>query len=301
MEVFGVCARVWLSTIPIFIIFLFSQNTYWNNVFISDLTSSFAFMIITSVLVVGLLPVLESLFHVMTDITLMEYMDPNNDLLRRLSIESPGTYQHCLVVGSLAEAAAQAIGANGLFCRVATLYHDIGKLFNPHYFTENQLGGFNIHQLLTPIESAQVIIAHVVEGEQLARQHGLPQTFIDVIREHHGTTLVYYFYAKQVEHAGGDVDAVDEAQFRYPGPTPRTKESAIIMIADTVEAASRSLDEVNEEILTELVDRLIAEKEEEGQFDNCLLTFEELGIVKRTIVKTIGVTRHMRVKYPKKA
>jgi len=299
-EVFVVCAKVWLCCIPIFFVYNFAQDSFWSIFIISDLTSTFAFLILTSILIVGLLPILESIFHVMTDITLMEYMDPNSELLRRLSVEAPGTYQHCLVVGSIAEAAAQAIGANGLFCRVSTLYHDIGKLFNPHYFTENQMGGFNIHQLLTPLESTQVIIAHVVEGEALARKYSLPQSFIDIIREHHGNTLVYYFYCKQVEQMGGDVDAVDEAQFRYPGPKPRSKESAIIMMADTVEAASRSLEDVSEKTITDLVNRLIGEKVDDGQFDDCKLTFEEFGIVKQTIVRTLAVARHLRIKYPQK-
>ncbi|MBF5059763.1 HD family phosphohydrolase [Candidatus Neptunochlamydia vexilliferae] len=299
-EVFAVCGKVWLSCIPIFFVYNFSLNVFWNIYVVSDLMSTFVFLALTSILVVGLLPMLESIFHVMTDITLMEYMDPNNELLRRLSVEAPGTYQHCLVVGSISEAAAQAIGANGLFCRVSTLYHDIGKLFNPHYFTENQMGGFNIHQLLTPQESAQVIITHVTEGEVLARKHGLPQSFIDVIREHHGNTLVYYFYCKQVEQMGGDSDSVDEKLFRYPGPKPRSKESAIIMMADTIEAASRSLENADEEAITELVNRLIAEKLEDGQFDDCQLTFEEFGTVKRTIIKSLSVARHLRIKYPNK-
>ena len=179
-----------------------------------------------------------------------------------------------------------------------TLYHDIGKLFNPHYFTENQLGGFNIHQLLTPAESTHVIIAHVSEGEALARKHYLPQSFIDVIREHHGTTMVYYFYCKQVEQMGGDATKVNEKVFRYPGPKPRSKESAIIMIADTVEAASRSMDEVTEESVAEMIDKLVAEKAEDGQFDECQLTFEELGRVKKALVKALMVTRHLRIKYP---
>ena len=299
-EVFAVCAKVWVMMIPIFFVFLFAQDTYWNEEVGVDLSSSFVFLFITAILVVGLLPVLESVFGVMTDITLVEYMDPNNDLLRRLSIEAPGTYQHSLVVGSIAEAAAQAIGANGLFCRVAALYHDIGKLFNPHYFTENQMGGFNIHQLLTPLESTQVIIAHVTEGAALAKKHGIPASFIDIIMQHHGTTLVYYFYRKQVEQMGGDESAVDASQFRYPGPKPKSKESVIIMVADTVEAASRSLENVNEDSIEELVNKLVDDKQREGQFDECNLSFEELQIVKRTIIKTLAVTRHIRVRYPEK-
>ena len=299
-EVFSVLAKVWLLCIPVVIAFNLGENVFVPMHLFQDLISSLIFITIIAVLIIGLLPLLESLFHVMTDMTLMEYMDPNNELLRRLSVEAPGTYQHCLVVGNLAESASRAIGANGLFCRVATLYHDIGKLFNPHYFTENQLGGFNIHQLLTPLESTQVIIAHVPEGEALARKHRLPQSFIDVIREHHGTTLVYYFYHKQVEQMEGDEAKVDEKLFRYPGPKPHTKESAIIMLADTVEAASRSLDEINEEALIAMVEKLVREKSDDGQLDECQLTFEELGIVKKTLVKTLSITGHLRVKYPEK-
>lgn len=297
-EVFSVFGKVWLCCIPLIIAFNLSENVLWGKNVLIDFASSFAFLAATSIIVIGLLPILESLFHVMTDMTLMEYMDPNNELLRRLSLEAPGTYQHCLVVGNLAEAGARAISANGLFCRVSTLYHDIGKLFNPHYFTENQLSGFNIHQLLTPLESTHVIIAHVPEGESLARKFHLPQSFIDIIREHHGTTMVYYFYCKQVEQMGGDPTKVNEKLFRYPGPKPRTKESCIIMIADTVEAASRSMDEVTEDVVMGMVDQLVAEKIDDGQFDECQLTFEELGHVKKAIVKALMVTRHLRIKYP---
>lgn len=298
-EVFSVFGKVWLCCIPLIIAYNLSEHTLGMNVLI-DCASSFTFLAATSIIVIGLLPILESIFHVMTDMTLMEYMDPNNELLRRLSLEAPGTYQHCLVVGNLAEAAARSISANGLFCRVSTLYHDIGKLFNPHYFTENQLSGFNIHQLLTPMESTHVIIAHVPEGESLARKFHLPKSFIDIIREHHGTTMVYYFYCKQVEQMGGDPSKVNEKLFRYPGPKPRSKESGIIMIADTIEAASRSMNEVTEESVMDMVNQLVAEKIEDGQFDECQLTFEELGNVKRAIVKALMVTRHLRIKYPDK-
>jgi cyclic-di-AMP phosphodiesterase PgpH len=299
-EVFTVLTKVWLICIPVIIAFNLAQNVFIPLHLFEDLLSSVIFMGAIALFVIVLLPLLESIFHVMTDMTLMEYMDPNNELLRRLSVEAPGTYQHCLVVGNLAETAARSIGANGLFCRVATFYHDIGKLFNPHYFTENQLGGFNIHQLLTPLESTQVIIAHVMEGEALARKHKLPQSFIDIIREHHGTTLVYYFYHKQLEQMGKDPEKVDEKLFRYPGPKPHSKESAIIMLADTVEAASRSLDEISEEALHQMVEKLVKEKSDDHQLDECQLTFEELGVVKKTLVKTLAITGHLRVKYPEK-
>lgn len=298
-EVFMVCFKAWLSCIAIVLgIDLYELGSF-NKIILTDFVSSLLFMGFTGILVVGFLPLLESVFHVMTGISLMEYMDPSNELLRRLSIEAPGTYQHSIVVGNLAEAAAVAIGANGLFCRVSTQYHDIGKLCAPQYFTENQQG-VNMHQLLTPLESAQVIMSHVSEGVAMARKAGLPEPFISIIKEHHGTTLVYYFYHKQSELVG-DSNLVNEMEFRYMGPKPRSKESAIIMIADSLEAASRSLDDFTTEAVTKLVESLILEKTEDGQFDECQLTFEELGIVKRTLIKTLAAAGHSRIKYPSKA
>ncbi len=299
-EVFGVCAKSWLSSIPVLYAFVLSENHLISYAFAIDLLGSFAFLFATAVLVVGLLPMLESLFGVLTDMTLMEYMDPSSELMRRFSMEVPGTYQHSLVLGNLAETCASAIGANGLFCRAATLYHDIGKMNNPQFYTENQQGAVNIHQLLTPLESAQVIISHVADGVALARKYKVPDPFIDIIREHHGTTLVYYFYRKQLELKGGKKEEVDESQFRYPGPKPRSKESAIIMICDSIEAASRSIEQINEATVFELIERLVEEKAEDGQFDECQLTFEELTKIKRVLAKTLLITYHVRVKYPKK-
>ncbi len=299
-EVFNVCIKSWLSSLPVLYAFTLSENQIASYPLLINAGASFAFLMITAILVVGLLPLLETIFGVLTDMTLMEFTDPGSDLLRRFAVEVPGTYQHSLVLGNLAEICAQSIGANGLFCRAATLYHDIGKMNNPQFYTENQQGAVNIHQLLTPLESAQVIISHVTDGEAIARKAHLPQAFIDIIREHHGTTLVYYFYRKQLELKGNRPEEVDESQFRYPGPKPRTKESAIIMICDSMEAATRSLEEITEETLTELVNRLVVEKEEDGQLDNCQLTFEELARVKKTLVKTLLLSHHVRVKYPKK-
>ncbi|MBA2368085.1 MAG: HDIG domain-containing protein [Candidatus Protochlamydia sp.] len=297
-EIFVVCLKAWLCCVVAIISLHLYNNSMIHFSFFTDIISACFFMLLTAILVVGLLPLLESGFGIMTDVTLMEYMDPNNDLLRRLTIEAPGTYQHSVVVGNLSEAAALSIGANGLFCRVATLYHDIGKIATSQYFTENQMGEVNIHQLLTPQESAQVIMAHVVEGVAMSREAGLPEPIIDIIKEHHGTTLVYYFYRKQLEKMGGDKGRVDEREFRYPGPKPRSKESGIIMIADSFEAASRSLEKVNEETLTALVERLVREKIDDGQFDQCLLTFEELSVVKKALVKTLMAAGHSRIKYP---
>lgn len=297
-EVFVVSAKAWFCCLLTIIALNFYQSSYWGVSLAADVFAITASMLLTSILVVGLLPLFESAFKAMTDVSLMEYMDPNNKLLRRLSIEAPGTYQHSIVVGNLAESAAIKIGANGLFCRVATLYHDIGKIVTPQYFTENQQNGVNVHQLLTPVESARAIIAHVPEGVILARKAGLPEQFIDIIKEHHGTTLTYYFYRKEVDRQGGDKSLVNEKDFRYAGPKPRSKESAIIMISDSLEAASRSLEELNETSLMEFATHLIRAKEEDGQFDNCLLTFEELSLVKETLVKTLVAYSHSRVKYP---
>jgi cyclic-di-AMP phosphodiesterase PgpH len=297
-EIFVVCAKAWLGCLAVILSLNFYHGFLWSPNLFYDILSAALFMLFTAIVVVGLLPLLESVFRVMTDVTLMEYMDPNNDLLRRLTIEAPGTYQHSVVVGNLTEAAASAIGANALFCRVATLYHDVGKMLNPQFFTENQQPGVDIHQLLTPKESAQVIMAHVSDGVALGRKAGLPEQFIDIIKEHHGTTLVYYFYRKELERVGGDHSLVDEKDFRYSGPKPRSKESAIIMIADSLEAASRSLDQISEDKLMELANRLIRDKADDGQFDNCLLTFEELAVVKATLVKTLVAFAHARIKYP---
>ncbi len=297
-EIFVICFKAWLGCVVALIALHLYNHSFTLWPFFVDILSSAFFMLLTAVLVIGFLPLLETGFKIMTNATLMEYIDPNNDLLRRLTIEAPGTYQHSVVVGNLAEAAALAIGANGLFCRVATLYHDVGKIATSQYFTENQLGEVNIHQLLTPQESAQVIMAHVAEGVALAREAGLPEPIIDIIKEHHGTTLVYYFYRKQLELVGGEKSKIHERDFRYVGPKPRSKESGIIMIADSFEAASRSLDKINEETLTELMDRIVNEKVGDGQFDQCLLTFEELSIIKRVLVKTLLAAGHSRVKYP---
>jgi len=299
--IFEVCTKVWLAIIPVVIAFNLFENTFWTLNLLGDTVTTLLFLMATAVIVVGLLPILETTFDIITDMMLMEFIDPNHPLLRRLSVEAPGTYHHSIVLGAISEAAAQAVGANGLFCRVATLYHDVGKLANPQYFTENQFSGFNIHQLLAPAESAQVIISHVSEGVALAERYGLPESFIDIIREHHGTSTVYCFFHAQVDLAGGDPRLVDRSRFSYMGPKPRSKESAIIMVGDMVEAAFRSLEEATESNVTRLVERLVAEKIEEGQFEECQLTFEELGAVKKAMIRTLLITRHARIKYPEKS
>lgn len=298
-EVFIVAFKSWLSIVWIIFAMHLYSNTFGDVSMLYDLMSSLGFLLITAVLVIGLLPLFESTFNILTEFTLMEYMDPSHELLKRLSIEAPGTYQHSLVVGSLAEAAALAIGANGLFCRVSTLYHDIGKMATPQYFTENQQCGVNMHQLLTAEESAQTILQHVTEGVEMAKRAHLPAEFIDIIQEHHGTSLVYFFYRRKLDEVDGDVSQVDEEKFRYKGPKPRSKESCVIMIADSFEAASRSLDEISEETLSSLVEKIVQMKTQDGQLDACNLTFHELAIVKKTMVQTLIAAGHARIKYPK--
>jgi len=300
-EVFKVIGKSFLGAIPLILTFEMITPNFSFSILLGNIIFVLGSLGITAILVIGFLPLLESLFNVLTDINLMEYMDPNNPLLRKLSLEMPGTYQHSLVLGNIAENAAQSIGANGLLCRVATLFHDIGKLNNIHFFSENQgnkLG--NVHQLLTPMESAQVIISHVNDGVMLAKKYHLPQAFIDLILEHHGTTLVYYFYHQELQKKGGDPSLVDEKMFRYPGPKPHSKEAVIIMISDAVEAASRSIEEPSEDSLKEMVNKVVADKLNDGQFAYSNLTFNELEKVKESIVQTLVVIRHVRVKYPEK-
>jgi cyclic-di-AMP phosphodiesterase PgpH len=300
-DVFKTCLKGFLVALLASLSWNLYEDPSLSSLPYLDIASAFVSMMLMAVLVIGFVPLLEMVFNVMTNVTLVEFLDPNHELLKRLSIEAPGTYQHSLVVGNLAEAAAIGIGCNGLFCRVTSLYHDIGKLMSPHYFTENQQGGINMHHLLTPLESAQVIIGHVEEGVLMASAAGLPQAFIDVIKEHHGDTLVYYFFHKQSELMGGDESLVDKEEFRYPGPKPQNKESAVIMIADSVEAASRSLDEFSEESVERLVKHIIKEKADSGQFDNSKLTFEDLYIIKKIMVNTLVVAGHTRIKYPERS
>lgn len=297
-EIFIICVKGWLAATAIILAIHFYNQTGLESLSI-DLSASAVFLLLTAILAIGLLPLLEALFHIVTDTTLMELMDPTHPLLRRLSIEAPGTYQHSIVVANLSETAANNIGANGLFCRATTMYHDIGKVVTPQYFTENQQPGINVHRLLTPQESAQVIIAHVYDGIVLAEEASLPRSFVDIIKEHHGTSLVYYFYQEELKKNGGDASKVDESDFRYAGPKPRSKESAIIMIADSFEAAARSLDEISENTLTALIETIVQIKMDDGQLDECSLTIKELNIVKQTFVETLLAAGHLRVKYPK--
>jgi len=301
-EIFFVCFKVWAVCSFAMLIYLLSINRLFNETALLQLAAFAMNIIVIAVLLIVVIPIIELVFHIMTNIALVEYIDPTHPLLQRLSLEAPGTYQHSLSIGHIAEYAANAIGANGMLCRVTTLYHDVGKLNNPHYYTENQLmtgqRPFNIHQLLTPIESAYIIKSHILDGVALAKQYKLPKIFIDIILEHHGTTLIKFFYLEQLKKMNGIEKDVDDKAFRYPGPKPQTKESAIIMLADSVEAASRTLEENSEEVVQKLVERITSSKILDNQFDECNLTFDELSIVKQKLVEIIKATHHLRIKYP---
>ncbi|BCX49379.1 metal dependent phosphohydrolase [Haloferula helveola] len=267
----------------------------------------------TSLLVSGFLPVLEGMFKLTTDISWLELGDLNHKLLRRMQLEAPGTFHHSLVVASLAESAAEAVGANAAMCRVCAYFHDVGKLNKPEYFIENQHeGGENPHDSLTPTMSALIIIAHVKDGVDLAIKHHLNPRVIDVIREHHGDSLVSYFYRRAQEQKRAEIDKVekklenpedlpkiDQKNFRYPGPTPRTRESGIISLADAVESASRSLKKPTPAKIRALVEDIVETRICDGQLDNCDLTIRDLAVVKDMFCKTLRSMLHSRIDYPK--
>lgn len=264
----------------------------------------------TGIFVIGVLPVIEYVFKYTSDITLLELTDFNQPLLRKLQMVAPGTYHHSLMVANLAERAASEINANALLCRATCLYHDIGKMNKPEYFVENQTDGFNPHDERNPTMSALVIKNHVKEGVQMAKEYKLPQVVMDVIREHHGTSLIKFFYNKALKQAqqaemklGQESDAdsvqIDEAAFRYEGPRPQTRESAIILCADAVEAASRSLRKVSPQSIEELVDAIIRDRIEEGQLDEAPLTLEEIHKVRNSFCFSLINMLHSRIEYPK--
>ena len=262
--------------------------------------------VFTGALVLGAMPLIENVFKVATDATLFELTDFNHPLLRKMQVETPGTYHHSLMVANLSENAAIAVGANPILCRAASLFHDIGKMTQPNYFTENQGDFDNPHDQKNPSMSALIIKSHVKEGIDMAREHKLPKILRDVIRQHHGTTLVKYFYhqaqekMKQETLGLGDMesDKPDESTYRYDGPRPRFKESAIIFFADSVEAAARSLPKVTQHSVEELLENIFSDRLEDGQLDECPLTLEEVSKIKRSFVKTTLNMLHTRVEYP---
>lgn len=268
----------------------------WSTI-IYQMTGGLATGLVGGVLVVGLLPILEGLFKRTTDITLLELSDYNHPILRRMQFEAPGTWHHSLMVANLSENACNAIGANGLLARVACMFHDIGKLVKPEYFTENQLDGYNPHDEKTPSFSALVIKSHVKEGVDLGLTYKLPRPIIDVIRQHHGTNLIRFFFHKAKQQAE-DPNHVQESTYRYDGPKPQFKESAVILLADSVEAASRSLAKVTPQNVEELVDRIFSSNIEDGQLNDCPITIAEVSKVRESFIFTLLNSLHTRIAYP---
>jgi len=271
-----------------------------NNDALSIVINSFWTLgggIFAGILAIGTLPVWENTFGVVTPIKLLELSNPNQPLLKQLLLEAPGTYHHSIIVGNLSESAAQAVGANELIARVGAYYHDIGKLKRPYFFIENQVTPKNPHDKLKPSMSALIITSHTKDGLEMAAKHRLPKAIQDIISQHHGTTLVSYFYHKAKESDGSG--NIDDAVYRYDGPKPQTREAAIIMMADSVEAAVRSLPEPTKGKIDGLVRKIIKDKLDDGQLDQCDLTFKDLSRIAEAFSSVLCGIFHERIEYPK--
>ncbi len=265
------------------------DNLIWVN---------FGFFLLNGMITLFVQPLIyiyEKMFGMVSDVSLLELSDTNSRLLKELSNKAPGTFNHSLQVANLAEAAANEVGANAMLVRVGALYHDIGKMLNPTYFTENQTTNINPHDDLSPEASARIIVRHVIEGIELARKYKIPDRIIDFIRTHHGTTLVYYFYKKAQD---ASEEQISDAPYRYPGPIPFSKETAILMMADSVEAASKSLVNPTFTIIDQFVDRIVGGQMQAGQFLNASITFKEIETVKRVLKHRLTNIYHLRVEYP---
>ncbi len=257
---------------------------------------SFLSGLIAAVLALGLLPIFENLFSVLTTLKLLELSNPNQPLLKKLLLEAPGTYHHSILVGNLSEAAAEAISANSLLARVASYYHDIGKTVRPYYFAENQFGMENPHNKLQPMQSTTIITSHTIDGIALGKEKKLPKEIIDIIEEHHGNTAVAYFYHKAKE-MDKDIDiSIDE--FRYRGKKPQTKEAAIVMLADSSEAAVRSMKDLTKEKIEDMVRKVVQGKLKDGQLDECNVTLKEIDTIIHSFVNVLTGIYHDRIQYP---
>ena len=252
---------------------------------------------ISGILAMGLLPFLESSFNLVTNMKLLELSNPNNLLLKRLLMEAPGTYHHSIMVANLAEVAAEEVGANPMLVRVGAYYHDIGKIKRPFFFGENQLGGVNPHDKISPALSTTIIIYHVKDGLELAKQYDVPTIVTDMIAHHLGTTFVKYFYYT-LKNNSENPDLIKEDDFRYPGPKPQTKEAAIIMMADSVEAAVRSIQEPTLDKIEAMVNNIIKDKLNSNQLNECDLTFKDLEVIKACFLKVLKGIYHHRIEYP---
>lgn len=252
--------------------------------------------ILSSILTNGTIPYLESAFGITSSVRLLELSNPGNPLLRRLQLEAPGTYHHSLMVGNLAEAAADAVQADSLLVRVAAYYHDIGKIKRPYFFIENQLGGDNPHDKIAPTLSTLILNSHVKDGVELAREHKLPQGIVDIIEQHHGESMCSFFYHKAMED--NKLENINQEDFRYEGPKPQTKEAAIVMLADAVEAAVKSMQDSSPGRIEGMVRKIIKDKLMDGQLDECDLTLKDLDNIATAFIRVITGTYHRRIEYP---
>jgi putative nucleotidyltransferase with HDIG domain len=253
--------------------------------------------ILSGILAIGFLPFFESLFDVVTTVKLLELSNPNHPLLKRLLLEAPGTYHHSVLVGNLSEVAAETVGASAVIARVSSYYHDIGKIKRPYFFKENQLGNDNPHDKITPNLSTLIIISHVKDGIELAKEFKIPKVIQDIISQHHATSLVKYFYVT-MKNSTDKPDEIKEEDFRYPGPKPESKEAAIIMLADAVEAAVRSLPNHTTGKIEEMVNSIIKDRLNDGQMDNCDLTLKDLEKIRKAFLKVLSGIYHERIEYP---
>ncbi|MBP3302798.1 MAG: HDIG domain-containing protein [Opitutales bacterium] len=278
-------------------------ETSWLQV-LANTISAILIGLFYGVVSAGVLSMLEGVFRARTNITFIELADYNHPLLRKLQLVAPGTFHHCVMVSNYAEQAAHEVGANTALCKCAALFHDIGKTFKPEYFTENQGNDRNPHDDITPQMSALIIKSHVRDGAELAAEYHLPERVRDVIEQHHGTSLVGYFFKKAKDLAvaeEGESAVVDEKHFRYDGPKPRSLEAAIIMMCDIVEAASRSLKKITPQAVEDLVSSLIRARIYDGEFDECSITMSQISVIRASLVKSVLHTFHHRVEYPKDA
>jgi len=270
----------------------------WRFVLSDSLWASGA-TLMAAFVIEGALPGVERLLGLSTGMTLLEWCDASKPLIRLLAAEAPGTYNHSLLVGALAESAADAIGANGLRCRAGAYYHDIGKINKPEYFVENQIAGMSRHDKLSPAMSQLVIVGHVKDGVEMAKEYGLPATLHCFIPEHHGTTLVRYFYHAAAKARAPDDPEVSESEFRYPGPKPQSRETALVMLCDGVEGAVRAMSEPTPNRIEGVVGDIIQKRLADGQFDECELTFRELAVIEKSLIKSLCGIYHARIVYPK--
>lgn len=279
-----------------FIIFylLMTQTSYTMSELIFYAGAAIASGVLSGALTMGLIPFFETTFQLLSNMRLVELSNPNQPLLKKILVETPGTYHHSIMVANLADAACESIGANGLLARVGSYYHDIGKTIHPGFFIENQHGARNLHDALTPEKSRDIIIAHAKDGAKILEKHHMPAELIDIARQHHGTSVLKFFYVK----AKALDPNVQEQEFRYRGPKPQTKEIAVIMIADSIEAAVRSMKDPTPEKIAALVDSIVRTKVDDDQFDECDLSLKEIKQVKRVICETLNGIFHNRIEYP---